>query len=174
MLKLLDSYRLSNTVIRVFWIEMIRLGRTGWNNVIIFAMLIMIFLFNGLHHKIISSSDDETTQSLLPANSAVLTYQYSDFKIERIGTSWRTNKQLNLDIELLDLNWRQASGEMIPVVDEKSLALASVELYIAGYDRSLVFDVFTTPDGCFVDDNQARRLKLDKQTCNQLFPTTEF
>ncbi|WP_372767220.1 hypothetical protein [Pseudoalteromonas sp.] len=152
---------------------MIRLGRTGWNNVIIFAMLIMIFLFNGLHHKIMSSSE-EAVQSLLPANSTVLTYQYSDFKIERIGTSWRTNKQLNLDIELLDLNWRQATGEVIPVVDEKSLVLASVELNIAGYDRSLVFDVFTTPDGCFVDDNQARRLKLDKQTCNQLFPTTEF
>ncbi len=153
---------------------MIRLGRTGWNNVIIFAMLLMIFLFNGLHHKIISTSDDEATQPLLPLNSAVLTYQYSDFKIERIGTSWRTNKQLNIDVELLDLNWRQASGEMMPIVDEKSLALASVELFIAGYDRSLVFDVFTTPGGCFVDDNQARRLKLDKQTCNQLFPTTEF
>ena len=153
---------------------MIRLGRTGWNNVIISAMLLMIFLFNGLHHKIISTSDDEATQSLLPPNSAVLTYQYSDFKIERIGTSWRTNKQLNIDVELLDLNWRQASGEMMPIVDEKSSALASVEIFIAGYDRSLVFDVFTTPGGCFVDDNQARRLKLDKQTCNQLFPTTEF
>lgn len=153
---------------------MIRLGRTGWNNVIIFAMLIMIFLFNGLHHKIISSSEDEKIQSLLPPNSAVLTYQYNDFKIERIGTSWRANKHLNLDVELLDLNWRQASGEMIPLINEKFPAFASVELYIAGYDRSLVFDVFSMPDGCFVDDNQARRLKLDKQTCNQLFPTTEF
>ncbi|ATC99605.1 hypothetical protein [Pseudoalteromonas spongiae] len=153
---------------------MIRLGRTGWNNVIIFAMLIMIFLFNGLHHKIISSSDDETTQSLLPPNSAVLTYQYSDFKIERIGTSWRTNKQLNIDVELFDVNWRQASGEIIPITNEQASSLASVELYIAGYDRSLVFDVFATLDGCFVDDNQARRIKLDKQTCSQLFPTTEF
>lgn len=155
---------------------MIRLGRTGWNNVIIFAMLIMIFLFNGLHHKIISSSEESATQTLLPPNSAVLTYQYRDFKIERIGTNWRINKPLDLDLQLLDLNWRQATGEIISVADETSpqLALTSVTLFIAGYDRSLVFDVFTMPDGCFVDDNQARRLKLDQQTCSQLFPTTEF
>ncbi|WP_052140838.1 hypothetical protein [Pseudoalteromonas piratica] len=153
---------------------MIRLGRTGWNNVIIFAMLIMIFLFNGLHHKIISSSEDETIQPLLPPNSAVLTYQYSDFKIERIGTSWRANTQLALDLELLDLNWRQATGELLPQIDENTSALTYVEIYIAGYERSLVFNVFSMPNSCYLEDNQSRRLKLNKQTCSQLFPNTEF
>ena len=67
-----------------------RLGRKGWNNVIIFSMLIMIFFLNGWHKQFLSGEQEPTLQAVLPTQSFVLTLSFVDQKIERIGTSWRT------------------------------------------------------------------------------------
>ena len=75
-----------------------RLSRTGWNNVIIFAMLLMIFLFNGLHHKLMQSDSSDLIQPLLPTNSFVLTLAYPEMKIERVGTSWRATDLVNMPL----------------------------------------------------------------------------
>lgn len=67
-----------------------QLGRKGWNNVIIFSMLIMIFFLNGLHKNIGNDETQAQFQPLLPVQSFVLTLKFIDQKIDRIGTSWRT------------------------------------------------------------------------------------
>lgn len=148
---------------------MIRLGRTAWNNVIIFAMLIMIFLFNGLHHKILSVSDD-SVQSVLPANSAVLTLTFPNLKIERIGTGWRANKDVAFDLSLLELNWRQANGELVERELTESQAITQAELVVAGYEQSIVYTLYRDADGFLLKDNQQRILAIENQTQLQLFP----
>lgn len=61
-----------------------RLSRKGWNNVIIFSMLIMIFFLNGLHKKIGSDETQAQLQPLLPVQSFVLTLEFSDQKLSAL------------------------------------------------------------------------------------------
>ena len=86
-----------------------RLSRKGWNNVIIFSMLIMIFFLNGLHKKIGSDETQAQLQPLLPVQSFVLTLEFSDQKIERIGTSWRTTALIKEVLLFVSLN---CNGEL--------------------------------------------------------------
>ena len=67
---------------------MLRLSRRAWNNVLIFSMLIMIMLLNGMHKKF-DSADPLAKVPLLPEHSLVLTLDFGKFAIERIGQSWR-------------------------------------------------------------------------------------
>ena len=66
------------------------LSRKAWNNVVIFAMLIMIFFLNGLHHKLNPNEQVSAPQRLLPEQTFVLTLAFPGYKIERIGTAWRS------------------------------------------------------------------------------------
>ena len=50
-----------------------QLSRKGWNNVIIFSMLIMILLFKWLHKDIGGSNNEPVLQPVLPIQSFVLT-----------------------------------------------------------------------------------------------------
>lgn len=69
----------------------IRLSKRGWNNVLIFASMFMIVLFN-YTHKMFSEGDKAGGQvmSLLPANTLVQTIDFNGIQFERLGTGWRT------------------------------------------------------------------------------------
>ena len=75
---------------------MIRLSKKGWNNVLIFSMLLMIMVFNGMHKKFNGSDPQMTEVPLLPENSLVLTVKYPHTTIERIGQSWRSQPPIAL------------------------------------------------------------------------------
>ncbi|WJG09507.1 hypothetical protein [Aliiglaciecola sp. LCG003] len=68
---------------------MIRLSRKAWNNVIIFAMILMILLFNTTNN-ILTGSREESQLHLLPEHSMLMTLQMPEVNIERIGQGWRT------------------------------------------------------------------------------------
>ena len=153
---------------------MIQLKRTVWNNVIIFAMLIMIFLFNGLHHKIFSPSETVGMQSVLPQGSAILTMAFSDIKIERIGTGWRATKATDVDLHLLDINWQQAVGELVNVVPDNAILSDSAQFVLAGNTSFVSFSLIEGEHSIVLKDHQGRYLRIDSQTRNQLFPFIEF
>ncbi len=91
-----------------------QLSRKGWNNVIIFSMLIMIFFLNGWHKDIGGSNNEPVLQPVLPIQSFVLTLSFVDQKIERIGTSWRTTA-LQTDVPLTWQGTEQQLGELVNV-----------------------------------------------------------
>ncbi len=120
---------------------MIRLSRTGWNNLIIFAMLFMIFLFNGLHHKLLNSNAEEGERALLPLNSLVLTIEFDSVKVERIGKGWRTTGVDTVDLAGLVNSWQ--SQLMVPMNDtvpsEKVLTHAT--FWLAGLENGYTFSL---------------------------------
>lgn len=64
------------------------LTQRGWNNVIIFAMLAMILLFNNVTNKL-TENTASTDSPLLPEDAVIMTVEYDQNKIERIGNGWR-------------------------------------------------------------------------------------
>lgn len=152
---------------------MIQLGRTAWNNVIIFAMLLMIFLFNGLHHKILSSDESSQEQSIIPENSTVLLYQYPTVKIERIGTGWRASKALDYDLSLLDVDWRQAQGKLLEGEFDNALTLEHVTIHLAGIESPITYQLIKMDEQYGLVDNQQRILLLSEQQRMLLFPFTQ-
>ena len=162
-----------------------RLSRTGWNNVIIFAMLLMIFLFNGLHHKLMQSDSPDLIQPLLPTNSFVLTLAYPEMKIERVGTSWRATDLVNMPLparspEQLDnliRLWKQAEAPLVDDVSHLQAMLkqqgaqSATTVWLAGQSNASVFQlIFIDSQPYLLDQHQQRWFVLEPSSVSQLFP----
>jgi len=164
-----------------------RLGRKGWNNVIIFSMLIMIFFLNGWHKQFLGGEDKPALQAVLPEQSFVLTLKFVNQKIERIGTSWRTTP-LQKDAPLIwqateqqlkDLvsYWQNAQlmgvNESVVFNHNSPLYVATFEL--AGESLPWVYLLYKGAGQYYLlEKNSQRILALDLSTAQQLFPSFDF
>ena len=77
---------------------MIKLSKTGWNNVIIFAVMGFILLINVVNKKVYSpegeSSDNSASQALaiIDPQQVILALTIENVVlVERIGRTWRAN-----------------------------------------------------------------------------------
>lgn len=162
-----------------------RLSRTGWNNVIIFAMLLMIFLFNGLHHKLIQSDSPDLIQPILPVNSFVLTLAYPEMKIERVGTSWRATDMVKASLPPLSAEqldnlirvWQQAQAPLVEDVSQLHAMLkqhgaqTATTVWFAGQSNASVFQLISLDSQPYLlDQHQQRWFMLEPLLASQLFP----
>jgi hypothetical protein len=65
----------------------VRLTKRAWNNVLIFACLAMIIIFNTMTDKLVDNAEGESAL-ILPPGSMILTLEYPDGTIERLGRNW--------------------------------------------------------------------------------------
>lgn len=101
-----------------------KLSRAGWNNVIIFSVMIIILMINTTNNKLFPDESNETSAQgvLLPVQSVILSLEIQDQEnrllIERVGTGWqvivngndiKSNEQ---KIEQIILAWQQSEGLM--------------------------------------------------------------
>lgn len=114
-----------------------RLSKRAWNNVLIFACLGMITIFNLMSGKLIENAEG-TIVSILPEQSMVLTLEYPTVSIERLGTSWRVNPSDKIqpdDVERIINAWLTMSGEMsLATSDEEGYR---VTLWLAGQEHPM-------------------------------------
>ncbi|WP_435275549.1 hypothetical protein ACMAZF_00460 [Psychrobium sp. nBUS_13] len=111
------------------------LSRKGWNNVLIFACMGMIILFNLMNDKLVANAEGEVV-SILPEQSMILTLEYPQFSIERLGTSWRItpNESLEQDnVAPLIEAWLKLSGEVSVATSEEEGF--RVTLWLAGKEH---------------------------------------
>ena len=165
-----------------------QLGRKGWNNVVIFSMLLMIFFFNGLHTKLNSGPDQPGVQSILPAQSFILALEFPDKKIERIGTSWRASALINdvsaiiwqatpADLVALINDWQgmELSVATSPDVIKNTKALSVATVWLAGEQLPWLYQLYRAPNGYYLlDKSNQRVLLLDNEAARQLFPSFNF
>lgn len=163
---------------------MIQLSRAGWNNVIIYSMLIMIFLFNGLHHKLISSDDPQAFQSLFPEQAFILTLSYPKVTFERIGTSWRAKFNepaheypITIDkIEQVITHWQTSESKLendtapLNAQLQQNGALYTVTVWFAGQPSAAVFELIELNKQFYLfDRNQQRWLIITPAQYSHLF-----
>ncbi len=114
-----------------------RLSKRAWNNVLIFACLGMIIIFNLMSGKLIDNAEGSVA-TILPEQSMILTLEYPNVSIERLGTSWRVNPSEIIqpaDVERIMNTWLTISGEIsLATSDEEGYR---VTLWLAGQEHPM-------------------------------------
>ena len=117
---------------------MIKLSRTGWNNVIIFSVMAFILLINVTQNRYIRNDSDSqsTSISIIGDYNIILSLTINQqTNIERIGQTWRALPANIQDqpLEAMMSAWHQAAGQLInkPEIIDKSKAVV-VSLILAG------------------------------------------
>lgn len=90
------------------------LTKRGWNNVLIFACMGMIIIFNLMGDKLIENAEGDITP-ILPEQSTILTLEHPNFSIERLGRTWRVAPAEALSTERVSSvvnNWLALQGEI--------------------------------------------------------------
>ena len=159
---------------------MIRLSKKGWNNVLIFSMMLMIMVFNGLHKKIQLGETEWQAVSVLPEDSLVLTLSLGDIVIERIGQGWRTNQPVGMDNDALTalmLNWKRQQASWHEESSEAKVLTAGqmprhyVIATLAGKTDGAVYAFYPTLEDVWIHDQyQKRWLKAPLAVMDSLIP----
>lgn len=162
-----------------------RLSRKAWNNVVIISMLLMIFFFNGLHKKLNTQPAEEGVQALLPQQSFILAMAFPELKIERIGTSWRSQS-------LQEITWQgdeQQLEQLVELWQHQQLTIASLtvskisqtsadyvaSVWLAGEQLPAVYQLYNIDQQYYLLDKRLQRVfELEQADAAKLFPLYPF
>jgi hypothetical protein len=160
-----------------------KLSRTGWNNVIIFSVMIIILLINATNDRLFPKGNSFNDNTILPEHSVILTLviNFSDNRkltFERVGRAWKmTSRGLLVDlsnqqIEQLMLAWQQSSG-LVQADDILVEGLEGIEVLIstATNKDELVYMLYPLVDQLLVFNLQNKLwLALPTAVAHQLVP----
>jgi hypothetical protein len=164
---------------------MIKLSKTGWNNVIIFAVMGFILLINVVNKKVYSpegeSLDNNASQALaiIDPQQVILALTIENVVlVERIGRTWRANPA-NISgqaLEQMMMSWQQSTGEVMAQAPEIDRQFSlDVKLDIAGLAEPLQLNVYATEQQLLVFNPQQQQwLALPIEIYGQLFPQEIF
>jgi hypothetical protein len=161
---------------------MLRLTQKAWNNVVIFAMLFMVYLFTISNDML---NDGETPrpekEPLFPPFSVVMSVDFSIVKLDRIGQDWRVTggpeQRLStpktdsdkLLSELLTIMETWSNLEAIPFVAEPATDPYIVAIQLAGEDKKRVYQLYDFEDGVLFKLN-ANWFFVDGIAVEELYP----
>jgi len=156
-----------------------KLSRTGWNNVIIFVVMIFILVINATNKKLFSDDVDAGAEHLLLGKgSVILTLALNNITIERIGKTWRATpeKISGQGLEQMMMSWQQVVGNILttpPVVDKKMALMIKINL--AGQEQETVLNLYSVTDELLVFNHQTQLwFSLPEQIFQQLLPSQIF
>ena len=116
---------------------MLRLSKRAWNNVLIFASLFMIVLFN-FSNKLMLENANQAPLTLLPADAMIQRIEFGQQELQRIGRGWRLQPMRGDEVDLNQLiqNWQQ----VILTPTERSMPANPyvITLWLAGEEKGRV------------------------------------
>lgn len=129
----------------------------------------MILLFNTSHNILTGEgSDKEVTIPLLPDHAVVMTVDYAEIKIERVGKGWRATPSLKNDEQWLAKkvsNWQQAQVKAVDgELPESPLVVVT---WLAGESNGRVFQLFSQNGQDYVFHN-GQLFELTNVTISEL------
>lgn len=154
-----------------------KLTRKGWNNVLIFAVLAMIFIFNFSHKQTLNNERiDNAKLTLLPKQAMVLTFQGPDYVIERIGHSWRSRPDIGLAPEQLELMMNAWSHHELSklLLPEGQLPVSQYsqqyQIWLAGVTEPVTLTLYQLDSGLVINNWQGQLLRLEEEQLHKLLP----
>lgn len=163
---------------------MVKLSKTGWNNVIIFVVMGFILLINATNKKVFSPDENSPANSsqdiaLVGAENIILTLSINNVvAIERIGRTWRATPTSisGQALAQMMMSWQQSSGEAMaqdPEID-RQLSL-DVKLDLAGQTEQLQLSFYATEQQLLVFNKTSQQwLVMPLAMYGQLFPQEIF
>ena len=154
-------------------IDMIKLSRSGWNNVIIFSVMGFILLINLTQGNF--DSMQTKRQALLDEHAVILSLTINQqTNIERIGKTWRALPSViqGQPLRAMMQSWQQIAGEPIdePAQLQKE-QMVVVSMVLAGYEQDEYLLLFPEEDQLLIyKQSQQQYYRLDQQLFSQLIP----
>ena len=164
---------------------MIKLSKSGWNNVIIFAVMGFILLINVVNKKVYSPEGENLEESayqaltIIDQNQVILALTVQNVVlVERIGRTWRARPASisGQALEQMMMSWQQSSGELMAQAPEIDRQFSlDVQLDIAGVAEPLQLNVYATEQQLLVFNQSSQQwLALPIEIYGQLFPQEIF
>jgi hypothetical protein len=157
-----------------------RLSQKAWNNVLIFAMLILIVIFN---YERLFPVNEQGARLIVGENQFILSVQINVLTFERIGTGWRVSapseddlpSMRSEDIDVLIGQWQRAM--LKPTNDELAANVTAnpdhiVSIWVAGEKSPQVLGLLKANNNAYAIYNGDLYL-LDFPTLNQLLPPSD-
>jgi len=162
-----------------------KLSRTGWNNVIIFSVMIIILLINATNNKLFPNEEDDNQSErlILPVHSVILTLSINfpaqqQALFERIGRNWQLTakgillEKTNQQIEQMMFAWQQSRGlvQAADIVIDSEQAI-TVKIALAGEDNLFEYTLYPLTDQLLIYHHQEKQwLALPPTLSQQLLP----
>lgn len=121
---------------------MLRLSQRTWNNVLIFAMLLMIVLFNTSNNILNREANTGQAITLFPDSQPIVSLQFDHIKIVRIGSGWRVTPAQQQDIATLTNHWQKLIAKPAQAPDNEQRWI--VVINIAGQNQATVVQLSKT------------------------------
>jgi hypothetical protein len=158
---------------------MIKLSRTGWNNVIIFSVMLFILLINVTQNKRFGDSPETAVHQdmlLIGEHNIILSLTVNQqTNIERIGRSWRAIPAVitGQPLDMMMQTWHSTKGVVVDkpeTVDKSKSIIVSVEL--AGHSDSEYFALIPMHDSLFIFQQSSQQwFRLPLAMLKQLVPS---
>lgn len=130
---------------------MMRLSQKAWNNVIIFAMLFMVYLFS-ISNELIVKNGTSKLQFLLPEHSVIMQVTFADVSVERQGQSWAVqgSDRYNMgNLQSIVHNWGQVVVQLQEPILFSSPYVVVVQL--AGENHQRVYQLEAFEQGLLIN-----------------------
>jgi hypothetical protein len=110
---------------------MLKLSRRNWNNVLIFAVLILMFALYGIPQRL--QQKITVAHRLVPVDSELLMVGFASKRLVKAGPQWQLQPQGNthIDAAQLALAWQHSqliAVDTLPMQSRVPVAQASVQL----------------------------------------------
>jgi hypothetical protein len=163
----LPKFQYDSFILKNDFVEIMKLTRTGWNNVIIISVMLMILLINFTSDRLFPESNSVTNtqgEQMLFAEHAVILTLIIDgqIKIERLGQTWQV-KQLETQKIITSVNqqvleqtmraWQQTAGLLqASTIEITGLTGLSIKVYLAGQQEVKKLTLYPLDDQLLIKD----------------------
>lgn len=127
-----------------------RLSKKGWNNVLIFGVLLIIFIFN--FRQQLNFSNSAPQRPVISPELTIVEIQTPDYVMTRTGREWKREPSINLSKENLQSivnNWQTLP---LTVLNLQSLPSSSfiLSFFVIEQDQPITVQLHQQPNGQYI------------------------
>lgn len=119
---------------------MLKLSRRNWNNVLIFAVLALMFVLYGIPQRLQQLSADE--HRLVPSDSQLLMVALGKQRLVQAGSLWRLQPAADkaVDAAVLAMAWQHGLLTPVTAAENKGrIPVAQASVQLAGQSAPLIW-----------------------------------
>ncbi|MEO3678352.1 hypothetical protein [Rheinheimera fenheensis] len=130
---------------------MLKLSRRNWNNVLIFAVLILMFVLYGIPQRLAERSADE--HRLIPADAELLMVAFGQQRLIKAGPQWQLQPAATVPVDAakLALAWQHSLLTPVEVNNDQSrIPLAQASVQLVGHSAPMIWLLYPDVDGRYL------------------------
>jgi hypothetical protein len=137
------------------------LSKKGFNNILIFTMLSIIFIANFSH--LLFESENEVTQTIIHPSKHIVEIQTVDLVIKRVGRSWSTEPSIGRsEQQLADIIQRwQTTPLSVYEGDFDDRSPYIIKIYLIEQIQPIIVKLYQNGDNYLLQTNEMLLLQLN-------------